>query len=83
MFTTVLFFISPIIYPASGVPVEFRGWLKFSPLTFFVEEGRNTLLFGQLPDPTNLALAYAAAAIVVWIGYAFLQKARRGFADVL
>lgn len=83
MLTTVLFFITPIIYPASGVPIEFRVWLKFSPLTFFVEEGRNTLLFGKLPDPANLALAYAAAAIVVWIGYALFQKARRGFADVL
>ncbi len=83
MLTTVLFFVSPIIYPVSGVPEEFRSWLRLSPLTFFVEEGRNTLLFGVLPDPINLAIAYVAAIVVVWAGYAIFQKARRGFADVL
>lgn len=83
MLTTVLFFVSPIIYPVSGVPPEFRDWLRLSPLTFFVEEGRNTLLFGVLPDPLNLTIAYGAAAVVAWAGYAIFQKARRGFADVL
>ena len=40
-------------------------------------------MWGQWPDVPGL-LAYTAGALVVaWLGYAWFQATRKGFADVL
>ena len=81
--TTVLLFLSPIFYPVSALPVGFQFWMKLNPLTFFIEEGRRTLIYGQIPDGFALISAYLLSGTVAWIGFAFFQKTRRGFADVI
>jgi lipopolysaccharide transport system permease protein len=81
--TAVLMFLSPIFYPATAVPQEFRWAIQWNPLTFFVEEARKVLVFGQLPDFTGLALMAVIGLAVAWLGLAFFQHARDGFADVI
>lgn len=83
MFTTVLFFISPVVYPISAVPPEFQRWMQLSPLTFIIEEGRKTLVFGEVPDASRWLISLAMGALAAWLGFALFQKMRRGFADVL
>lgn len=83
MFTTVLFFMSPVIYPVSSLPNEFQGWMRLSPLTFIIEGGRESLMYGQLPDIKQWFLALVSGLLVAWLGFALFQKTRRGFADVL
>jgi lipopolysaccharide transport system permease protein len=41
------------------------------------------MIFGRLPDVRDFALYLAAATLVAWAGFAWFQKTRRGFADVL
>jgi lipopolysaccharide transport system permease protein len=83
MFTTVLFFVSPVVYPVAGLPEEFQGWMRLSPLTTVIEEGRKTLIYGQTPDPVAWLVAVATGLVLAWLGFALFQKMRRGFADVL
>ncbi len=83
MFTTILFFISPVIYPLSALPKEFQGWLQLNPLAFIIEEGRSTLILGQVPDFRGWSIMMAAGLLISWAGYAWFQKTRNGFADVL
>jgi lipopolysaccharide transport system permease protein len=83
IFTTALLFLSPVMYPASAVPPNFRKWLELNPLTFIIEEGRNTLIFGRIPDIEKLAAMLVLGLLVAWIGFAGFQKARGGFADVV
>ena len=83
IFTTVLLFLSPIFYPASALPEEYRRLLDLNPLTFLIEQARDVMVWGRLPDFPGL-LAYALGALAVaLIGLAWFQKTRRGFADVL
>ena len=83
MFTTVLLFISPVFYPLSILPINYRSWLQLNPLAFIMEEGRKVLLFGQLPDIERWSLVMAVGILIAWAGFAWFQKTRKGFADVL
>ncbi|SDA21854.1 lipopolysaccharide transport system permease protein [Nitrosospira sp. Nsp18] len=83
MFTTVLLFLSPVFYPLSILPIKYQGWLQLNPLAFIIEEGRKVLVFGQLPDIGQWGVLMAAGSIIAWGGFAWFQKTRKGFADVL
>lgn len=81
--TMVLLFLSPIFYPVTALPEEFRPWLLVNPLTFIIEQARAVLIWGQLPDWVGLGLYTIVSIVIAWIGYAWFQKTRKGFADVL
>lgn len=81
--TTVLLFLSPVLYPVAALPAHYQPWLKLNPLTYIIEESRNVLLFGRWPDWPSLALALLIALVIAAAGFALFQKARKGFADVL
>lgn len=83
IFTTVLLFISPVFYPISRLPMEYQGWARLNPLAFFIEEGRNTLIFGRYPELGQWSLMMGAGLLIAWAGFAWFQKTRKGFADVL
>ena len=83
LLTSVLMFLSPIFYPVSSLPEHYRFLLMLNPLSYMIEELRSVLLFGRLPDWTLLGLYVIGTGIVAWLGFAFFQKARKGFADVL
>lgn len=80
---TVLLFASPVFYPLTALPEYIRPWLMLNPLTFVIEQARAVLIFGQLPDWTGLGIYSSASVAVAWIGYAWFQKTRKGFANVL
>lgn len=81
--TTVLMFLSPVFYPVTAVPERFQAFIMANPLTFIIEQAREVLIWGHLPDWIGLSIYTIAATIVAWIGFALFQKTRKGFADVL
>jgi len=81
--TTVLMFMSPVFYPISALPVQFQGVMMLNPLTFIIEQTRAVAISGQLPNWSGLAIYTLVALVVMWLGYAWFQKTRKGFADVL
>lgn len=80
---TVLLFASPVFYPLTAIPEFIRPWLMLNPLTFVIEQARAVLIFGQLPNWTGLAIYSLASVAIAWMGYAWFQKTRKGFANVL
>jgi lipopolysaccharide transport system permease protein len=83
MLTTMLLFLSPIFFPASAMPAELKIWMTLNPLVYFLDEARNTLIYGVVPDLSNWVVATCISAFVAWLGFAWFQKSRRAFADVL
>lgn len=81
--TTVMMFLAPVFYPVTALPEEIQPWLMANPLTFIIEQARAVLIWGKLPDWTGLGIYTAIAMVVAWTGYAWFQKTRKGFADVL
>ena len=81
--TTALLFVTPVFYPVSALPEAWRPWMRVNPLTDIVEATRAVMVWGRAPDWPHFVLSLVVSAIVAWLGYAWFQKTRRGFADVL
>ncbi len=81
--TTVMMFLSPVFFPVSSLPEEFRPWMLANPLTFIIEQARDVLIWGKIPDWQGLGIYSFVVSLVAWFGYVWFQKTRKGFADVL
>lgn len=81
--TTVLMFISPVFYPASSLPEHYRSFLYLNPLTAIIEQARAVLIWGNLPDWSILGTYSIGTFAFACFGFAWFQKTRKGFADVV
>jgi lipopolysaccharide transport system permease protein len=78
----VWFFVSPIIYPSSIVPAEWRWLPALNPLAGIIESFRAALFGRELPWN---ALAYSAAftlGMLVYSSYTF-RRMERSFAELI
>ena len=80
---TAMMFLSPIFYPASALPQEYQFLLLLNPLTLVIEQVRGVLIWGKVPDWPFFAGYTAISALIAWFGFAWFQRTRKGFADVL
>jgi lipopolysaccharide transport system permease protein len=81
--TTLLMFLSPVFYPATAWPERYRPFLLLNPLSPAIEQARDVLYWGRIPDFGLLLGELIAAAAIAWLGFAWFQKTRKGFADVI
>lgn len=81
--TTALLFTSPIFFPVSALPEDLHPFILLNPLAFIIEQTREVLIWGHLPDWRGLAAYAAGCALIAWAGLLWFQKTRKGFADVL
>jgi lipopolysaccharide transport system permease protein len=80
---TALMFLSPIFYPASTLPEKYQALLLWNPLTSVIEQSRAIMVWGVFPDWHMYTIYLTASLLVAWLGFAWFQKTRKGFADVL
>lgn len=81
--TSILLFVSPIFYPVSMLPVKVRFLIELNPLTVIIEEMRQIIVYGQLPNMQQWLIYLLVSLCVASFGLWFFQKIRIGFADVL
>lgn len=80
--TSLMFYMTPIIYSEEMVPAEYRTLILSNPLSILFISWRNLLMHGTLVvKDTVLALVYAL--IVFAIGYLVYRKLKWRFAEVL
>ncbi|MCP3671474.1 MAG: ABC transporter permease [Gammaproteobacteria bacterium] len=80
---TAMLFLSPIFFPASAFPESYSVLFYLNPLTFIIEQFRDVLLWGALPNWQGLGVYIIVSSFVAWLGFAWFQKIRKGFSDVL
>jgi lipopolysaccharide transport system permease protein len=76
-------FLSSVFYPLSALPAEVRGVVALSPLTSAIEQFRQVVFFGEIPNPAYWIGQLAVGLAVAGCGFAWFQKTRKGFADVV
>jgi lipopolysaccharide transport system permease protein len=81
--TTVMMFLSSVFYPVSTLPETYRLLLHINPLTFIIEQTRDIIIWGRLPNWQGLGIYLIISLIVAGLGFVWFQKTRKGFADVL
>jgi lipopolysaccharide transport system permease protein len=83
IFTTIMMFLSPIFYPLSSLPPQYRNLFILNPLTPTIEQTRSVLIFGGGLDWVVTLISFVIALLVSWLGFFWFQKTRKGFADVI
>ena len=81
--TTVTLFMSPVFYPISALPPKLQLIMLINPLTFIIEQARDVLILGKLPNWSGLLVYSVIAFLCMWAGFVFFQRTRKGFNDVL
>ncbi|QWA29944.1 ABC transporter permease [Pseudomonas sp. RC3H12] len=80
---TALMFLSPIFYPIAAIPERYRYLINLNPLTHFIEQTRDVLVWGTVPEVGYWLVSLLASLAFAWLGFAWFQKTRKGFADVV
>jgi lipopolysaccharide transport system permease protein len=80
---TLWFFITPICYPETHLPGGAAAVLSFNPIFILVRGYRAIFLEGHAPEWHSLWQLWVLSAVVFLFGYAWFNKLRRSFADVI
>ena len=80
---TALMFLSPLFYPSSALPADLRWVAQLNPLAYPVEQARELIVFGRMPDVLPWIAYTVGSLLLMWGGFAWFQRTRKGFADVL
>ncbi len=77
-------YATPIVYPASSLPQNFKCLLWINPMAGIVLDYRRVVLQGLPPDWYHLCVPYSVVAVVAFlVGFKFFQKTKKSFADVM
>lgn len=76
-------YLTPIIYPETILPEEYRPIVNLNPFTPFIRSYRRIMLDGLGPDWLGLAYFSVFAVVVFVLGYWWFARTRKNFADVV
>jgi lipopolysaccharide transport system permease protein len=84
VFLNLWFYVTPIIYPASAIPENFRNWVFWlNPIATISEVYRDIILVGEIKHWIEWGVTSLISAIVFLAGIKVYQRLRPAFADVL
>lgn len=86
--TTVLFWLTPILYPSTLVIDEGAFWLRtiimdLNPFFYLVELSRSVILGTEYFSWSIMGLSFLISIITLITGFVVFRKLKPGFADVL
>ncbi len=78
------FYATPIIYPASSIPENFRGWVFWlNPIATISEIYREIVLVGEVSHWREWGVTLLISTVIFLVGIKIYQRLRPAFADVL
>ncbi|MEG5140050.1 MULTISPECIES: ABC transporter permease [unclassified Microcoleus] len=78
------FYLTPIVYPASIIPEQWRGWIFWlNPMATISEVYRDLILLGEVKHWGEWGVATLISAAIFCAGFAVYRRLRPAFADVL
>ncbi|MDK4741314.1 ABC transporter permease [Rhizobium sp. CNPSo 3464] len=81
--TTITLFLAPVFYPIDALPPSYQSILIWNPVTLPILQFRGALLWGEPLQWVPWGVSLIIGIAVCYLGFAWFQKTRRGFADVL
>jgi ABC-type polysaccharide/polyol phosphate export permease len=79
----MLFYLSPVFYPASLVPENLRPFYFLNPVAGLLTLFHDTLYSGKWPSLTLLLGVSLAAIGLCALGYAIFNRYKRLFAEIV
>jgi lipopolysaccharide transport system permease protein len=75
-------FVTPVVYPASLVPSQWRWLLYLNPMSGLIEGFRSVFLAKPF-DFSGLAISAGVAIGLLLVGIAYFERVERRFADII
>jgi len=83
VFTQLLFFLTPVLFPLEAAPAPWGRVLAMNPLAPLVTWVRDTMVFGRVPHPGALAWVGLLSLLVAFTGWSFFQRSKKAFAEMV
>ena len=80
---TVVFYLTPILYPEALVPPGLAWALDANPVRDVAGLFRAGLLGTEVPPAGRILVWAAVFAVLAFLGHRFFERSRKVFADVL
>lgn len=77
MFSILLsawFYLTPVIYPLDIIPTQLKLYIRWNPMTVFVDLFHSLIYEGQFPDPLNAGVAVGLAFGMALLGWWVFTK---------
>jgi lipopolysaccharide transport system permease protein len=74
-------YLSPVIYPVSMVPAEWRWVLALNPVTGIIDGFRSALLYRPW-DLSTIAISTGVSLLMLVYGLFYFRRMERRFADI-
>jgi lipopolysaccharide transport system permease protein len=75
-------FVTPVVYPASLVPTQWRWLFYLNPMSGLIEGFRSVFLARPF-DFASLAVSAVVAIGLLLFGVAYFERVERRFADII
>ena len=82
IFTTFLFYFTPILYPETMVPEKYKNLINLNPLAPLITNWRNLFLHGKI-ELVSLIIVLIYGLIVLLLSYQIYRKLSWRFAEVI
>jgi lipopolysaccharide transport system permease protein len=76
-------YLTPIVYPVSLVPEQWRWLYGLNPMVGVIEGFRWALLGRTAPDPLVMVASVVALFAVIMAGLVYFRRMERQFADIV
>jgi len=80
---TLLFFLCPILYAASGVPERFQFTFQYNPIAIFTQMYHQIFLEATIPPLSLLGNMFMVALLTFFVGNAIFNNYREDFAELV
>jgi len=79
----LLMYATPVIYPVSVLPVEYKSIVKLNPMTAIIETFRFSFLGAGSFDVSNLLYTTVFVVVVLSIGIIIFNRVEKTFMDTV
>ncbi len=76
-------FLTPVIYPTTAIPPQFRWLLALNPLSGIIEAFRATVAPSASFDTSGLLLSIGATILVLIVGMTYFRRVEGYFTDIV
>ena len=77
------FWLTPIVYPATIIPEDFKGFMAFNPMYPIATAYHDALVYSRMPDIDGLIVPTLAAVVLLLLGLIMFRRAAPEMVDVL
>jgi len=79
----ILFWFTPIVYPASGIPEKYLTYLRLNPLFQAVTAYHQAIVYNKFPSLIEIAALFALSMIACTVAFSLFRRASADMVDAL